>query len=600
MFALTDMDAYQLLKESTTITPMTQTTFDALVIRLRKDFLTEKNYAERLASHRRPAEYREEIRREIAERLQAIQRRPEMQDMDIENKTSGHVPTGVKAIWVADKQLRSCFAALEVYCRQRGSDIHVIGIHLAEYKAMGRLFQLIGRVPRVPKAILQQPSARIAVPALRKSAINFSSRYYEAFRTLRGMVDADHYLETHYNEDRHTTSFTYLFGNYLNHLEPVGLSQQVTARVIAYLADNLYRPEEVKLLLRELLPIAQVFGARATNSMETWADRATTYGDHVHATELRKSAAMLQKAGEFIYQDLLDYYSNLYTTSKSELSMKSKSQLQELVLDYFRKTNSRSGHVILMNVLRHNLLHKLNPKEQELFVTAVNELIEKGYLLYEKDSPECLRLTEKGYDRIYDDDFREEEIQPVIQKIALPTTGFADELYEDVLKTLSAYGRDIETKPRVYGGQDEEGLRDHFLTMLGSRYKSTTATGETFNKGGKTDIMLKDDQANNLFIAECKWWKGAGIFQNTISQLFDNYVTWRDTKLAVLFFVDNKDFSNVLDQIKGEAALHPYFVRFVSKRNDTDFSFIFRQKDDPSHQVKLEILFFHFPAPDKN
>jgi len=181
-----------------------------------------------------------------------------------------------------------------------------------------------------------------------------------------------------------------------------------------------------------------------------------------------------------------------------------------------------------------------------------------------------------------------------LEKNNRPTIESPVEIYKDILKIFTEYGRDLETKPRVFTGQTEEGLRDHFLTNLTGRYAKTTATGETFNKGGKTDILLKDHFGNNLFIAECKWWNGASGFQAAISQLFDNYISWRDTNLAILFFVDNKDFSNVLSQAEEEARKHPYFIQFTSQNNDTNFSFIFRQKDDVQKQVLLEIMLFHF------
>jgi len=581
------MDAYQLIRQ-TPKEPLTQAGFDALTVHFRKTFLEEKNYAERLRMHRRPDEFLEEVRREVAEILQAIQRRPEMRHMDQEKNAASFLPTQVKTIWLEDHRLRSCFAALEVYCTRHHTDVNLIGIHLAEYKAFDRLFRLLGRS-------LQKQIKLVRRPNPKKSNIGFSSRYYEPFQVLSRMVDADHYLPTRFNEDKQTTSFAYLYGDYTNELEPVNLAQRVIEKVTAYLRSNLFRTDELKLLLQELLPLAQSFGERPATSIGKSADRAAAYGHDAYAAELQQTLTALRTARNFIYQDLLEQYSKLYADlSKPQIIMKSKAEIQELVLDFFRRTKSRAGHVVHMNVFRHNLLHKINPKEQDLFVTGVNELIEKGYLVYEQVSPECLRLTEKGYDRIYDDDFREEESLPIIHKKKLPTTEFPDKIYEDVLTTLNSYGKDLEKKPRVFKGQDEEGLRDHFLTMLGSRYERTTVTGETFNRQGKTDIMLKDDQGNNLFIAECKWWKGPSVFQSTISQLFDNYVTWRDTKLAIMFFVDNKDFSNVLEQIEIEAAQHAYYSKFIKKIDDTCFSFVFRQKDDVQHEVQLTILLFHF------
>jgi hypothetical protein len=578
------MDAYQVLTEDR-VGQLTQKSFDALTAGFRKGYLESANYAERVRMHRRPDELREELRRDVAGHLQTIQQRPEMRHIDHQKNAAGYVPTVIKTIWINNKNLRTCFAALEVYCRERALNLNVIGVHLAEYKAMDRLFRILGRTKAAP----------LKKPAFSKTIIGISSRYYEPFRTLSQMIDADYHLPTRYNDDRQTTSFAYLYSNYSHELDSVSLSQKITARVTGYLRDNLYRPDEIKLLLQALLPLAQSFGERSVTSMNQWADRATLHGDHSYAGEVRLSVDALLLARKFIYQNLLEYYSNLYPEETiSTTPMKTKAQIQEMVLDFFRRTHSRAGHVVHMNVFRQNLLYKLNPKEQELYATGLNELITKGYILHETSIPECLRLTEKGYDRIYDDNFTEEEPLPVIQKKELPTVDFPDRLYADVLQTLATYGKDLETKPKVFGPQDEEGLRDHFLSALTARYERTTATGETFNRKGKTDILLKDDQGNNIFIAECKWWKGPGVFHSTISQLFDNYVTWRDTKLAILFFVPNKDFSNVLDQIEREAAQHAYFVRFISRRDDSRYSFVFRQKDDANHEVKLEIMLFHF------
>ncbi len=581
------MDAYQLLNQ-TPMKPLTQEVFDAVTVRFRKAFLEKAAYVGRLRVHRKPAEFREELRHEVASNMQAILQRPEMRHVDREKNSSGYVPVAVKAVWVQDKNLRTCFAALKVYCKVHNADIEVIGIHLAEYKAMDRLFRLLGRVPKKVNRVTM-------LPQVKKSGIGFSSRYYEPFQMLSRIIDGDNYLPTHYNDDKQSISFAYLYRNYSNTLEPVSLAREIIEKIKKFLSDNLYRTEEIKLLIQELLPLALSFSERSVNSMGQWADRATLNGDHEYATELRQTVNVMLTARKFIYQDLLDYYNKLYdeqTTPK--IIMKSKEQIQELVFDQFRDANCRAGQIIMMRSVNLLIYQKLNPKEQDIFSDSVNELIEKGYIIYQSNGPECLRLTEKGYERIYDDNFQEEISQPLIQKRKLPTTEFPDELYLNVLKTLNTYGKDLEKKPKVFRGQDEEGLRDHFLTSLTARYERTSATGETFNKDGKTDILLKDDQGDNLFIAECKWWKGPSVFQNTISQLFDNYVTWRDTKLAILFFVDNKDFSNVLEQIKSEATLHPYYMRFVKKTDESRYSFVFRQKDDDVHEVKLEIMLFHF------
>jgi hypothetical protein len=187
------------------------------------------------------------------------------------------------------------------------------------------------------------------------------------------------------------------------------------------------------------------------------------------------------------------------------------------------------------------------------------------------------------------------------QPTVSPTKEFASEptmsreMYDDVLKVIYDSGKNMEKKPVLYQGRDEEGLRDQLLFVLETRYEGTTATGETFNRSGKTDILLKyANDGSNLFVAECKFWHGAAEFSKAISQLFDRYLTWRDSKVAVIMFVTNKDFSNVIEAIKSEAVKHPYFVKEVGERGESSFSYIFRLPQDEKKPVNLEVMAFHY------
>ncbi|MGN6296496.1 MAG: hypothetical protein ACTHM7_06925 [Ginsengibacter sp.] len=171
----------------------------------------------------------------------------------------------------------------------------------------------------------------------------------------------------------------------------------------------------------------------------------------------------------------------------------------------------------------------------------------------------------------------------------------SSEMYIDVLRVIYDSGKSMEKKPALYIGKDEEGLRDQFLFVLETRYEGTTASGETFNRSGKTDIILKyAKDGSNLFVAECKFWHGASEFLAAISQLFDRYLTWRDSKVALLMFVTNKDFSNVLLAIKKEVKGHDLFVKSVGNRGDTSFSFIFCLPQDKGKHVLFEIMAFHY------
>src|SRR5262249_55024369 len=171
----------------------------------------------------------------------------------------------------------------------------------------------------------------------------------------------------------------------------------------------------------------------------------------------------------------------------------------------------------------------------------------------------------------------------------------ADEMYEDVLKVVYQVGRAMERKPSLYFGKDEEGLRDQFLLFLETRYEATTGTSETFNKAGKTDILLKYEDGSNLFEAECKWWKGEVEFHAAIDQLFGRYLTWRDSKAALFLFVASKDFTAVVEKVRAEAQKNPYYVRTLADRHETSLAFEFRLPNDEKRIVRFAVLLFAFP-----
>ena len=169
------------------------------------------------------------------------------------------------------------------------------------------------------------------------------------------------------------------------------------------------------------------------------------------------------------------------------------------------------------------------------------------------------------------------------------------EMYDDILKVIYDSGKNMEKKPALYKGKDEEGLRDQFLFVLETRYDGTTATGETFNRGGKTDIILKfANDSSNLFVAECKFWHGSSEFLKAISQLFDKYLTWRDSKAALIIFVTNLDFTKVIETVKNEIKTHPYFTKEAGYRGETSFSYIFHLPQDKLKNVFFEVQLFHY------
>src|SRR5690606_16172307 len=118
-----------------------------------------------------------------------------------------------------------------------------------------------------------------------------------------------------------------------------------------------------------------------------------------------------------------------------------------------------------------------------------------------------------------------------------------EEDYHRILSMLQDCGRNWESHPDTYRGKNEETLRSQLIYVLAPNIQSVVA-GEAYNKRGKTDIAIKYN-STNLFIGECKIWKGQKKFTETLDQIL-GYLTWRDSKAAILVFVPNKDISNVL------------------------------------------------------
>ena len=189
-------------------------------------------------------------------------------------------------------------------------------------------------------------------------------------------------------------------------------------------------------------------------------------------------------------------------------------------------------------------------------------------------------------------------IRPLPQQPSSP--GFRPEpaieakVYDDILDVLRSMSLAMERSPSTFSKLDEEEIRDHFIMALNGHFEGE-ATGETFNFGGKTDILIRHE-GKNLFVAECKIWSGPKAFQDAIDQLL-GYSTWRDCKLALLVFNRNKDFTSVLEKIEAGLPEHPNFRRSVQYGDETCFRCAVHHKDDGQREMTLTVLVFEVPSP---
>ncbi len=186
-----------------------------------------------------------------------------------------------------------------------------------------------------------------------------------------------------------------------------------------------------------------------------------------------------------------------------------------------------------------------------------------------------------------------------IQRPAVPKEKYSAEPvlsnddYEHILKVLQDVSLVIERNPNSFSSLNEETIRDHFLIQLNGHFEGS-ATGETFNASGKTDILIRVD-GRNVFIAECKFWRGQKDFSEAIDQLL-SYLSWRDSKCALFIFNKNKDSTAVrekMHEVMSSRAEH----RKTNKHDPEDDSrYIFVKPDDPGREITITTLIFDVPS----
>jgi hypothetical protein len=173
------------------------------------------------------------------------------------------------------------------------------------------------------------------------------------------------------------------------------------------------------------------------------------------------------------------------------------------------------------------------------------------------------------------------------------------EFYEHILGVVSAMARGMERTPGNYASWEEEQLRDALLVLLGTHYEGQ-ATGETFNKSGKTDILVRVED-RNVFVAECKWWSGPAAFAqpereepSALDQLL-GYTTWRDAKLALVMFVNRKDMTRVMAGAREALAAHPAFEAWHEGANEGELRCRVRMPSHEERHADLAVVFVHLP-----
>lgn len=232
----------------------------------------------------------------------------------------------------------------------------------------------------------------------------------------------------------------------------------------------------------------------------------------------------------------------------------------------------------------------------ERFHTERRERILERQQRYESLGFDVIRREEVDEALKLDEPERRKEI--ILDDISNEQSGpgISDNTYDEIIEAAYAVGRGFERSPETYSDFGEEDYRNVILTFLEMNFEGS-ATGETFNKEGKSDILLRHN-GDNIFIAECGMWTGPQTLSGgdeeggKISQLLGRYLTWRDSKTAVILFVDRDSFSSILEKIPGAVEEHPLYRSQEEQTAENWWQYSFDRPNDEGNPVDVAVLAF--------
>jgi len=173
------------------------------------------------------------------------------------------------------------------------------------------------------------------------------------------------------------------------------------------------------------------------------------------------------------------------------------------------------------------------------------------------------------------------------------TPALGDAVYDHIVEIIKRVGDGMELAPGTYVRLGEEARRDIYLVTLNTHYEDQTA-GEAFNHTGKTDLRIRHE-GSNVFLGECKIWDGPQTFADALDQLF-GYAAWRDTKLALIMFVPNKKFSDVIEEAKKFVEDHHQFVHWENHpTKDHPMRACVHWREDQDQAADLAVFLVHLP-----
>ncbi|SMP17985.1 hypothetical protein [Chryseobacterium profundimaris] len=273
-------------------------------------------------------------------------------------------------------------------------------------------------------------------------------------------------------------------------------------------------------------------------------------------------------------------------TNKARLTVK---LLEDLVGDLLNITKQ---------IIKSISLEKDTEDLRDTFVKIISE----EHLLKQRKLFENFSKNEKKYIKILEKWlFNEKEYSKELINLYSTEniinengTNYKKDLIAKIVETIYSFGVNLEKYENVNEYLDEEKLRDLLLPGLNASLNDLNSTGETFNKKGKTDILIQNINGEIMFIAECKIWKGQSKILDSLNQLFDRYLNWRTDNCALIFFNKNsKNVTDILVKINSNIVLHPLYKNKIRDYKETVQTYLFKHPVDNDREIKLNVFLFN-------
>jgi len=169
----------------------------------------------------------------------------------------------------------------------------------------------------------------------------------------------------------------------------------------------------------------------------------------------------------------------------------------------------------------------------------------------------------------------------------VPEPVLEEAIYRDVVQATVSWARSLERTPNAGNKLGEEDLRDLLLGTLNS-YWEGKAGGELFNGAGKTDVLVRHEN-RNVFIAECKVWRGPKTIAAALDQLL-NYLVWRDSKAALLVFIRTANPAATIASLHTAVEQHPRHVLTKPDGQPHNVVDYILTADDEGRKVALAVI----------